>query len=123
MASNKSFINKLCFGLVIVFCLVSFTSYAQEDDGAEAASEGELFNTAPAPKATKGSGGKEGGVLDFEGETIEGQRKRPDLFLQTEIQNLTLDAILYLRKDFNDFHMVDKSRRPGYVERKARKRK
>jgi hypothetical protein len=83
--------------------------------------------SAPSNRASNGASGEEapkpspqGGdsVLDFEGDVIEGQRRRPDLFLQTETQNLTLDAILYLRRDFNDFHSVERLRRPGYFERR-----
>ena len=56
-------------------------------------------------------------ILDFEAELIEGQSKRPDMFLQTEAQSLSLESILFLRKDFNDFQQVDRFRRPGYFER------
>lgn len=62
------------------------------------------------------------GVLDFEGDVIEGQRKRPDLFVQSEIRGVTLDAILYLRKDFNDFHQAERARQPGYFKRKNQRR-
>jgi hypothetical protein len=54
-------------------------------------------------------------VLNFEADLIEGERKRPDLFLQIGSQKLSLDAILYRRNDFNDFHKDDKNRRPAYL--------
>jgi hypothetical protein len=97
----------------LIQLLMLFGTLAWAQDG-EVSDEGD--ETPQAAVQTK----DEGGVLDFEGDVIEGQRKRPDLFLQSEVQNLTLDAILYLRKDFNDFHQVDRSRRPGYYQRRTR---
>ena len=63
----------------------------------------------------KAGGGKKDEVplMDFEGDTIEGKRKAPDLFLLTENQKLTPDAILFLRKDFNEFHEKDSKQRPS----------
>lgn len=51
-------------------------------------------------------------VLNFEGEVIEGQKKTPEIFLQTEVQKPSLESVLYQRKDFNDFHAVDSRQRP-----------
>ena len=99
------------FLLSIAFTLKPHLALAQDDGVSD---EGDY---APQPETPSKD---EGGVLDFEGDVIEGQRKRPDLFLQSEVQNLTLDAILYLRKDFNDFHQVDRNRRPGYYQRRTR---
>jgi hypothetical protein len=53
-------------------------------------------------------------VLDFESDVIEGERKSPDLFLQLQVDTPNLDVLLYQRKDFNDFHELEKSRRPIY---------
>jgi hypothetical protein len=108
--------KKVKYVLFVLFVgfLHQIPAFSQEDDlsdldvGADEA-------TASVPSASKGKAG----VLDFEGDIIEGERKRPDLFLQTQIDNLSLDAILYLRKDFNDFHQVDKNRRPGYYQRRG----
>jgi hypothetical protein len=60
-------------------------------------------------------------VLNFEGDMIEGEKRRPDLFLQTNVEELNLDSILYLRKDFNDFHAVDHKRRPRHFRFKVKK--
>jgi hypothetical protein len=119
MTSSRLFLLTL-LGTFILWLVPSYVWAQQEEESPENSSDSNLFGDGSSGAPTQKSG--KTGVLDFEGETIEGQRKRPDLFLQTETQNLTLDAILYLRKDFNDFHQVDRSRRPGYVERKARKR-
>lgn len=61
-----------------------------------------------------------GQVLDFEGEVIEGERKRPDLFLQISTKDLSFDSLLYLRKNFNDYHEVDKKSRNNYFKVKGK---
>lgn len=54
-------------------------------------------------------------TLDFEGEVIEGEAMRPMLYLQIESPDLDLNNILYQRKDFNDFHKIDKVRRNRFI--------
>lgn len=61
-----------------------------------------------------GGGGRQGKVLDFETEVIEGQRKAPQLFLQMDVGTPDLDAVMYLRGNFNDFHAVERNRKPLY---------
>ena len=51
-------------------------------------------------------------VLDFEADVIEGEKKAPELFLQLDTETTDLGAVLYDRKNFNDFHANDRSRRP-----------
>ncbi|MBU6375281.1 MAG: hypothetical protein KGQ59_04745 [Bdellovibrionales bacterium] len=58
-------------------------------------------------KSAKGSN-----VLNFEADVIEGEKRRPDLFIQMESTPESLDSILYSRKDFNDFHEMDRKWRP-----------
>lgn len=55
-----------------------------------------------------------GKMLDFEAEVIEGQRKSPQLFLQMDVGTPDLDAVMYLRQNFNDFHAVERNRKPLY---------
>lgn len=62
---------------------------------------------------------KDGKILDFEAEVIEGQRKAPQLFLQMDVGTPDLDSVMYLRQNFNDFHAVEKNRKPLY-RRKGR---
>ena len=50
-------------------------------------------------------------VFDFESDVIEGQKKAPELFLQLEMESTDLSAVLYDRKNFNDFSAVDLKRR------------
>ena len=71
----------------------------------------------PAPKAsTKPADKPMDKVLDFEGDVIEGERDRPDIFLQLGA-NPTADSILFMRKDFNDFHAPSRKTRPIFVEK------
>lgn len=51
-------------------------------------------------------------VLDFDADVIEGQKKAPDIFLQTDVQKPSIDAVLYQRRHFNDFHAQDSKLRP-----------
>ncbi len=53
-------------------------------------------------------------VLDFEADVIEGERKLPSLFLQMEIETPNLDAVIYRRKNFNEFHVLEVDRKPLY---------
>lgn len=57
-------------------------------------------------------------VLDFEGEVIEGERKRPDMFLQMSNKEITDESLIFIRENFNDFHDVDQTVRPGYLKGK-----
>lgn len=57
-------------------------------------------------------------TLDFEGEVIEGESIRPDLFLQILTPDVNLDSIVYMRKDFNDFQRFDKNQKPKYLPEK-----
>ena len=57
-------------------------------------------------------------VLDFEGEVIEGERRRPDLFLQMSIDNVKFDSLIYNREDFNDYLEVDRRGRTRYLKLK-----
>jgi|GEM_PF-1640149 len=57
----------------------------------------------------------DGRVLDFDADVIEGERQRPDFLFQTGTPGVSLDSLLFGRKDFNDFLKVDKKRRPTYV--------
>jgi len=70
------------------------------------------------PKDTEQSQTADPAVMDFESDVIEGQRMRPELFNQSGTEGLTLDAILYLRNDFNDLHQLEQKRRPKYLEKK-----
>lgn len=59
-----------------------------------------------------------GAILDFEGEVIEGERRRPDLFLQISIDNVKFDSLIYNRDDFNDYLEVDRKSRNKFFKMK-----
>ena len=82
--------------LVIGLLLTSFLAHAQKE----------------AKKDAKDNKMK---TLDFEGEVIEGEAMRPMLYLQIESPDLDLNNIMYQRKDFNDFHKIDKVRRNRFI--------
>lgn len=53
-------------------------------------------------------------TLDFEAEVIEGEALRPMLYLQIEKPDLDLEESSFQRRDFNDFHRVDRGRRQKF---------
>lgn len=54
-------------------------------------------------------------VLDFSGDVIEGELKRPQLFLELVGTTEFMESTLYQREDFNDFHAVDMRKRLRYI--------
>jgi hypothetical protein len=53
-------------------------------------------------------------VIDFEADLIQGEAQRPDLMTQFGDKPMEIDSLLYLRRDFNDLHQGDASRRPSF---------
>jgi len=53
-------------------------------------------------------------VIDFEADLIQGEAQRPDLMTQFGDKPMEIDSLLYLRRDFNDLHQGDGSRRPSF---------
>lgn len=76
--------------------------------------------TSAVIKSAGSIGKKEnvGAILDFEGEVIEGERRRPDLFLQISIDNIKFDSLIYNRDDFNDYLEVDRKSRTRFLKMK-----
>ncbi len=68
-----------------------------------------------AAKPTKQKGEN---LLDFEAEVIEGEKKRPELFLDIKAGDGNVGSGLYLRPNYDDFFVVDKRRRPRFVKSK-----
>lgn len=56
-------------------------------------------------------------VVDFEADVVEGERQVPDIFLQSEVASPSLDAVLFKRKNFNDFHSLELKRKPVYISK------
>lgn len=115
--------NKL-FILAIIFITPLFM-YAQSEP--VELSDDSLNDTGPQDQAKSEEKSKSapvskksgpGNVLDFEGEVIEGERRRPDLFLQMSIDNVKFDSLIYQRDDFNDYLDVDRKSRSRYIKLK-----
>lgn len=70
------------------------------------------------PRESKNKKDNVGAILDFEGEIIEGERRRPDLFLQISIDNIKFDSLIYNREDFNDYLEVDRKSRTRFLKMK-----
>ena len=71
-------------------------------------------DTKADEKIEKPRKGQSSAVLDFDSDVIEGERKTPDLFLQLQVDTPNLDTLLYQRRNYNDFHELEKNRRPIY---------
>ena len=66
----------------------------------------------PSPIATAKPARTKGAVLDFEADVIEGEKRKPDIFMQMEGGAGSIDSVLYSREDFNDYHELDRKWRP-----------
>jgi hypothetical protein len=69
--------------------------------------------TAQSVKQPKGEN-----LLDFEAEVIEGEKKRPELFLDIKAGDGDVGSGLYIRPNFDDFFIVDKKRRARFIKSK-----
>lgn len=104
-------------GLLILIFAMSIGWVARADDKPTKAEEHatEPETKEPTKAQMRPTSARKGpAVLDFEGDVIEGERKSPNLFLQMAVDTPNLDVLLYQRKDFNDFHNLEKNRRPIY---------
>jgi len=86
--------------LIIIFCSATSASAAGPDKTSK-----ETKNTA-----------SNSNVLNFDADVIQGERKRPDLFIQLGGATTNMEAVLYGRQNFNDFHAVDQVLRPSFYE-------
>ena len=57
-------------------------------------------------------------LLDFEADVIEGEKKRPELFLDIKAGDGNVGSGLYMRPHYDDFFSVDKKRRPRFIKSK-----
>lgn len=71
-----------------------------------------------APKVERPKKPGEENLLSFEEEVIEGEKKRPELFLDIKAGDGNLGSGLYKRSNFDDFFAVDRIRRPHFVKAK-----
>jgi hypothetical protein len=56
-------------------------------------------------------------TLDFSGEVIEGQLKKPKLMINIDTSLDDLTSIIHLRENFNDFHAVDQKKRLRFIKK------
>lgn len=73
-----------------------------------------LIGTQALAQAPKSSGKSNPELLDFDADVIEGEREAPALFVQMDIQTPKMDTLIFQRNNFNDFHVVEKNRKPWY---------
>lgn len=112
-------LNKIFVEVLVLFFGACSITFAQvdtltNDSIPQPQTKSQPARPAAAPKKATGSGN----VLDFEGEVIEGERRRPDLFLQMSIDNVKFDSLIYQRDDFNDYLEVDRKSRTRYLKLK-----
>ena len=108
----KIFIVVLTYLFIIFVVFASVKVRAQEPSPETEAAVEKPVVEKPVLGAKKAP--QEPKVLDFEADVIEGERKTPNLFLQLEVDTPNLDTLLYQRSNFNDFHDLEKDRRPIY---------
>lgn len=94
------------------------TKFPLVESGKSSSSKSGSSKTSPAPNKAKDAKDNVGAILDFEGEVIEGERRRPDLFLQISIDNVKFDSLIYNRDDFNDYLEVDRKSRNKFFKMK-----
>lgn len=85
-------------GMVAVLPMVSFSQSGTKKPKAA---------TAPPPSSSSN-------VLDFDADVIEGERTAPSILIQMDLQSPNLDTLVFQRKNFNDFHLIDMKRRPKF---------
>lgn len=108
MEKNKISLYQVVFSLAV---LLSFLpTWAQQPNATGVLTQGSTASV-PTTKAKEQ-------VLDFEGEVIEGERRRPDLFLQMSIEQVKFDSLIFQRDDFNDYLEVDRQSRSRYLRYK-----
>ena len=95
--------------ILFIFLFVTSVQAQQEDSINPAAVKALAPKTAKAPREN---------LLDFEAEVIEGEKKRPELFLDIKAGDGNVGSGLYLRPNYDDFFAVDKKRRPRFVKSK-----
>lgn len=117
-AGESTLVRSMIVCLFVAISLSSLVAVASEQLSDEAKAMKELEQLErESDGSSEVSGARKNQVttvLDFEAEIIEGERKMPSIFFQMEIDTPSLDAVMFRRKTFNDFHQMDLERRPAY---------
>lgn len=74
----------------------------------------------PVKKAQTPAPSRQSNVLDFDADVIEGERSGPNLLVQLDLQAPGLDTLVFQRKNFNDFHVIDMKRKPKFRGRSTK---
>lgn len=53
---------------------------------------------------------------NMDAEVIEGEHKKPELYLDLKSSEVKFDDVIYNRSDFNDFFKTEKSNHPIFVK-------
>ena len=72
------------------------------------------LNSLPSTSANLNVAPKSPNILDFDADVIEGERSGPSLIVQMDLQAPSLDTLVFQRKNFNDFQVIDKRRKPKF---------
>lgn len=90
-------------------------SEAPASSGGEVAPQLPAGSARPAAPVQRKQTPKQEPVINFDADVIEGKKKAPDLFLQNEVERLAPDTMVFIRKDFNEFHQQDRGSRPQFT--------
>lgn len=60
---------------------------------------------------------KTSNTLDFGADIIEGELKKPQLFVELGANIEDMTSIIHLRDNFNDFHAIDQKRRLRFIKK------
>ena len=88
---------------------------------AEAQMDGAKRKTVQSPQRETSSAGanSDSRILNFDADVIEGERASPSIMVQMELEAPTLDTLVFKRNNFNDFHAIDRKRKPKYRGQKS----
>lgn len=70
----------------------------------------------PSEESMESSSETTAGVLNFDADTIVGDKQAPDIMFRRASDSLDFEAVLHIRQDFNDFVIGDQKRIPDLVE-------
>lgn len=107
---SRLVINKKLKYLFILFSIFSFslTSRSQSLTTSNSSKTSSNLQNSINPKSN---------VLDFGADVIEGELKKPQLFVELGANIDDLTSIIHLRDNFNDFHAVDQKRRLRFIKK------
>ena len=103
----------LAISLCVEFAGLNVALAADQGQSQKKDSSGTSATNASASGSTSNSN-KQSNILDFDADVIEGERSGPSIMVQMDLQAPNLDTLVFQRKNFNDFHVIDMKRKPKY---------